>query len=141
MTVTTLEARRANYTPNAEVIEEWAKALESGEYERGSGYLARNGKYCCLGVLCELAAKAGVADRTDSGLSDGAKRYDGNSSTLPVSVMEWAGLDLPSPTLRYVDNYNGTSLTRESDCVYENDAQGRSFPEIAAMVRNTYLSS
>lgn len=32
----------------------WVKALCSGKYKQGKGYLKRKGRYCCLGVLGEL---------------------------------------------------------------------------------------
>lgn len=42
-------------------FELWIKALESGEYKQGKGYLQQsNGKFCCLGVACDLANKTGV---------------------------------------------------------------------------------
>lgn len=44
----------------------WVKALRSGEYKQGYGYLhyKRGGKdkFCCLGVLCDLAVKNGVIE-------------------------------------------------------------------------------
>lgn len=33
----------------------WIKALLSGRYEQGKGSLVRDGRYCCLGVLCKVA--------------------------------------------------------------------------------------
>lgn len=34
---------------------EWIEALRSGKYEQGFGALqTRSGKFCCLGVVCEL---------------------------------------------------------------------------------------
>lgn len=33
---------------------DWVKALRSGNYEQGQEYLCRDGKFCCLGVLCEI---------------------------------------------------------------------------------------
>ena len=38
-----------------EFAEKWLKALESGKYEQGKGFLAVGGKFCCLGVAEELA--------------------------------------------------------------------------------------
>lgn len=35
----------------------WIAALKGGDYEQGQGYLNRNGKYCCLGVLCDISGK------------------------------------------------------------------------------------
>jgi hypothetical protein len=33
----------------------WVAALRSGKYEQGREYLQADGKFCCLGVLCEVA--------------------------------------------------------------------------------------
>lgn len=33
----------------------WVEALLSGEYEQGAGCLEDEGKYCCLGVLCDVS--------------------------------------------------------------------------------------
>jgi hypothetical protein len=33
---------------------QWVKALRSGEYLQGKRYLKREGKHCCLGVLCDV---------------------------------------------------------------------------------------
>lgn len=33
----------------------WLAALRSGDYEQGTGRLAEDGKFCCLGVACEVA--------------------------------------------------------------------------------------
>lgn len=39
---------------NKELLLKWVEALESGKYEKGTGYLRRMDKYCCLGVFCDL---------------------------------------------------------------------------------------
>jgi hypothetical protein len=36
------------------IKKKWVAALRSGEYKQGRRYLKRDGKYCCLGVLCEI---------------------------------------------------------------------------------------
>lgn len=33
----------------------WVKSLLSGEYQQGRQEFLSNNKYCCLGVLCEIA--------------------------------------------------------------------------------------
>jgi hypothetical protein len=38
---------------NKDMNEKWIKALRSGEYEQGKGYLLWEGKWCCLGVLAD----------------------------------------------------------------------------------------
>lgn len=32
----------------------WVEALRSDKYKQGTGYLEREGRHCCLGVLCEI---------------------------------------------------------------------------------------
>lgn len=38
----------------AKYKKKWLKALRSGKYEQGEGVLLYHGKYCCLGVLCDV---------------------------------------------------------------------------------------
>ena len=33
----------------------WVKALRSGKYQQGKEVLFSEGRYCCLGVLCEIS--------------------------------------------------------------------------------------
>lgn len=77
---------------NPEVKAEWVKALRSGEYKQGKNAL-RNDKdeHCCLGVLCELAVKAGAIPPA---VLDGDRyKYAGREATfLPSSVEQWAGI-------------------------------------------------
>ena len=37
------------------IVEKWVPALRSGDYVQGVDRLKENGKYCCLGVACDLA--------------------------------------------------------------------------------------
>ena len=38
-----------------ELKAKWVKALRSGKYEQGRTHLHRDGHYCCLGVLLDVA--------------------------------------------------------------------------------------
>lgn len=40
---------------NADLKTRWVEALRSCKYPQGPGALCRDGSYCCLGVLCEIA--------------------------------------------------------------------------------------
>lgn len=77
---------------NAEVKQKWVAALRSGEFNQVCETLrddADDGTspcFCCLGVLCELAARDGVI-KPWNGL------YDGAVAELPESVRTWAELD------------------------------------------------
>ena len=60
----------------------WVRALRSSKYKQGRGQLKTDdGKYCCLGVLCELAVKAGVISA-----------YDPEDAAPAPAVCNWVGL-------------------------------------------------
>lgn len=40
---------------DAQLKQKWVEALRSGKYEQGRGQLFDDGKYCCLGVFCQVA--------------------------------------------------------------------------------------
>lgn len=119
------------------IRDQWADALESGEYPQGNGALGRKGKdditkYCCLGVLCELAVKAGVIQSfqglggDDSAISYGTSTY--RTASLPSrEVMRWAGLDANNPMVDYDDDHQSLAEL--------NDSGTLDFPEIAKLVR------
>ena len=92
------------------IVKKWAQALRSGNYEQGERTLhskdARTGKekWCCLGVLCDLAVKEGVIPAPTT-FQVGEIRYNyrnkgkgflpgclPTSSLLPTDVLRWAGL-------------------------------------------------
>lgn len=105
------------------IQQKWVDALRSGEYKQGAGRLrySDDNSFCCLGVLCELAAQAGVIGPYDP--LEG--RYDGASATLPPSVMGWAGLE--DNRGRYVGQDNSKELSQEND-------GGKTFAEIADII-------
>lgn len=95
---------------NQEIKAQWIAALRSGDYKQGWKCLARKTdkgtEYCCLGVLCDLAVKAGViqAGTLPNNLPAGAAGHTEyefgtlkNSMTLPEEVSDWAGLESSNP--------------------------------------------
>jgi len=40
---------------NRKIKKQWIEALLSGEYKQTKSSLYNRGRYCCLGVLCEIA--------------------------------------------------------------------------------------
>jgi hypothetical protein len=87
-----------------DIKKRWIKALHSGDYQQGKSALRAGDKYCCLGVLCDLAVKDGVippAVATPSGTFEYFEGTDdelpGHSAGLPLVVQEWAGLDHSLP--------------------------------------------
>lgn len=125
----------------------WTEALRSGKYEQGSGVLkTRQGSYCCLGVLCELAVEAGVIAPAKEEIQDAINlgwRYETESGVLPTAVMEWAGLPDSEGTYEfsdeemsehYVGNWKDVGYYRKTSLVNANDSHGKSFPQIADLI-------
>jgi hypothetical protein len=120
-------------TMRTDVRDRWAAALESGDYAQGRGCLTSltvvdgdpTPRYCCLGVLCELAAADGVVIVD---VNNGNRRYGATLSRnyLPPEVVRWAGLDGVDPT---VDLENG-----ETRLSFLNDTN-TPFSVIATLVR------
>lgn len=81
----------------------WVTGLLSGLYPQGIGSLhvlpsettSKEG-FCCLGVLCEVAIRAGVELKRESGnmgdLVADHVFYNGYGQYLPPEVAKWAGL-------------------------------------------------
>lgn len=108
-----------------EIAEKWATKLSSGEISQGKGSLGLpDGRRCCLGVLCDMAAEAGVIEKPIATTDGEVLLYDDSYSVLPDSVMDWAGMRMASGV------YNGKreALTADND-------SGMSFVEIAKIIR------
>lgn len=96
----------------------WLAALRSGEYQQGKQYLCREGRYCCLGVGCEVL---GVPKTP----YEDCVAFNGSISTAPnmfrdlVGLRDFMGVATSGCTL--------TSL---------NDVDGKSFSEIADIIES-----
>ncbi len=86
---------------NKEIKEKWIAALRSNEYKQGHNRLRRFGEeYCCLGVLCDLAVKEGIAKWSDGDDEDSIRiesldRLEKSTANLINSVKDWAGFSHP----------------------------------------------
>lgn len=100
-----------------EVAKKWVAALRSGKYKQGREFLRdRDDRYCCLGVLCEIAVSDGVI--SPAGLDGECYSYAAFESFLPIKVSEWAGV-------------NNASM-----CVLWNDKHNKTFAEIADLIES-----
>lgn len=82
---------------NQRIKKLWIKALRSGKYKQGEGYLKstdRIKRFCCLGVLCEVY-------RETEGKGRWRGHYFGSQRTnvLPTTVRKWAAIDKDDPEL------------------------------------------
>jgi hypothetical protein len=126
---------------NPEVRAMWIAALVSGAYKKTVGRLHRllggkkgQDRWCCLGVLCDLAIKAGVNVPITSNKEREerwGREFDGKVDYLPDSVMAWAGLSKCNPMVY------GDVLSIHNDGGAGHPG-GRSLRTIAAMIGGTY---
>lgn len=130
---------------NQEVKAEWTKALRSGDYSQTTGRLRRatgdgKGGFCCLGVLCDLAVKAGVTTlREVVPFEDDDDlvfyHYGSNEETavLPPEVRDWAGLSGENPYLDGGPQPDEDEYVRHDTLASTNDG-GATFSEIADII-------
>lgn len=129
---------------NEEIKRDWLAEIRSGKYQQGRGVLHNREEdtYCCLGVLCELAVKQGVAVKEGWNAYTGALisayskpgAIEHSTAILPEVVMEWAGLDSQNPDL--VGSFglvNEDEREGTSSLGYLND-HGKNFEEIADII-------
>lgn len=130
---------------NVEVMQKWVAALRSGEYKQTDSVLSQKGRYCCLGVLCELAVKDGVIPPATT--SDGLAHYGELSAYVlpPHEVREWAGVEGNWTVATDRVELSAEALDLWDDeripLSYLNDSIGMSFEEIADHIEKEYVSA
>ena len=126
---------------------QWVAALRSGKYQQTKGRLAvvEDGKpvaFCCLGVLCDLAVKAGAV-KADYSAPEAV--YDDNYLSLPLKVSTWAGLGGASnpyvPFASVTEERSMLAALNDGTRVWDEEAQNNiqairphSFAEIADII-------
>lgn len=117
---------------NPEVKAEWIERLRAGNLKQGVGRLrTEEDKYCCLGVLSEIAVEKGVIPppklrhNSDGGMvyyygqrycGSVTSEYEGSSGALVLAVQEWSGIktragDLPVRWVESLATLNDDGLT------------------------------
>lgn len=148
---------------NPDVKEKWLNLLRSEEYEQGNGQLGYDppdgtpARRCCLGVLCEVAVREGVIEKTvirgdviygvnlatgssdDTAGSVPSENWESAKFYLPKAVREWAGLDHYSPTIPRPDDVDEGLATDHTAAqvnlaTLNDTVRGYGFPEIADQV-------
>ena len=104
----------------------WVKALRAGKYQQGVGFLNKDNKFCCLGVLCEVMK---VPKTIDGYCGEPLIAYgvDREITTCPMETMELVGLR--------------NSLSRYSTdmLIHLNDVKKLTFNEIADIIESEPL--
>lgn len=123
---------------HSRIISTWLKALRGQlptKYKKVTGSLCKVTStrkvkgHCCLGVLCDLAAKAGIIDMPDfDGDCCYDVWYDGSSSELSDTVLHWAGLN------GFLGEFINSKGTETSLAEYNDN--GKSFKQIADIIES-----
>lgn len=116
---------------NEAIKARWVEALRSGKFEQGRFKLSADGKFCCLGVLCELAVEDGVIEKEETVPIGGSADqriavYAGFDTALPWQVVKWAGLSRRDALVR--DKGEPMTLAQA------NDHRDKTFDDIATLI-------
>jgi len=108
------------------------EALRSGRFVQGTGALERDGRNCCLGVLCRVAMENGLdiqaAEKPDGDMAFGER---GDTAYLPPEVYTWYGLDVHNMLL-------STDGNPQESATYLNDTWRWTFEMIADAMERTW---
>jgi len=127
---------------NEDIKRRWVEALRSGQYRQTREQLVDHNntlgpRYCCLGVLCEIAVADGVVryDERDNTYVSEENPSDYNDTALPWAVARWAGLPLedeygnfPSEVPVWIEGAQTICLTTL------NDGRDYNFDQIADVI-------
>ncbi len=110
------------------IMKKWVKALRSGDYGQGRARLVtieHNGseRFCCLGVLCNIATEAGYGEWNGTRFQD-ENGYNCGGVLTP-GVISWAGL-------------TGIHTAIKNPLILLNDRDRKSFAEIADYIEENY---
>jgi hypothetical protein len=124
---------------NIENMTKLVEALESGEYTQAQQMLRVGKRYCCLGVACDLAGKAGLGEWKSVYGDWRFEHIDGSKSTkvLPTGVRQWLGVQHSQLELSDWTADLDWDKSRLSGSTL-NDG-GSTFAQIAAKIREVYL--
>ena len=105
------------------ITKKWIKALRSGKYQQGNGYLCKDDKYCCLGILIAVHFGEDVFLPAKGHGIENVKAFDGKISYLPSDFSDQIGLD----------------YSTEESLIHMNDLDKKTFNEIADYIENNLL--
>jgi hypothetical protein len=131
-----------------EIAKKWIKALRSGKYKRGEGFLKHfNSKnqprHCCLGVLCELYnesmkknhKKTLTVKTSNSGFcpENGYVIFGDRDGSLPPAVKKWAGIKDSTGEFTYIVKDQYGEYKDHKNLSILNDT-GKTFKTIANII-------
>ena len=115
-----------------EIKARFVEALRSRKYAQGKYNLRHQDKFCCLGVLGDLAVQDGLASWSEDQLIVNGSCY---GALFPEQLLAWAcesNVTMPNGETTFPlpdsEEDSGACL------VYANDDLGQTFPEIACLI-------
>lgn len=110
---------------DAKIKEKWVSALRSGEYTQGRNRLRDNNSFCCLGVLCDLAAEENVGTWNELDQFCIDDKYFTSAVLFPPEAVtqNWAGFsnsDMELVSYLAENNDQGFSFTTIAEYIEEN---------------------
>jgi hypothetical protein len=108
-----------------EIAEDWAAALRSGKYKQGKGWLRKDDRFCCLGVLCDIT----VGKWSPSGGMPGTYSCLGSDTFLPCKLQVECEIDSDLVIELTWANDSGKSFNGIADMITEyNSMHGKGHP-------------
>lgn len=132
-------------TVNKENMRLVVAALRSGKYLQGRGMLKQTTAYdtvlgyCCMGVMCEVAAEHGVEiDVKIISVTDSTRKvsFDGSTAFLRSNVIEWLGVGDNGELDQ--DLTIGMDGNETVSAAFANDELRWDFPQIAESMEKYY---
>lgn len=121
---------------NPDIKKRWLEALRSGEYEQGREALCSDGKYCCLGVLSDLAVEDGIAKWQAPQNYSYSNDYSiaGESAFLTDSIALWAGLSSVEPSVIFEGQEKCLHELNDGDFATNCKREPLNFNELADLI-------
>lgn len=118
----------------------WIERLERNDLAQGSTRLRAGDNYCCLGVACEVMGwpwNRYGAEAFEARMPGTATRYSADDDDeYEIEVDDYAeGAELTAQAAARL----GLTKREHDRCIALNDDEGRTFPEIAAWLRENVL--
>lgn len=140
-----------------EIKKKWVEKLRDGSYKQGQKKLCtvekgKDTKYCCLGVLTDLAVKEGVImwngylEKDENSVCRYVQdiKYGATSGVIPRKVVYWSGLKDENPLLFPKEispvldkagiKFDSPKMKRDTISLAELNDEGLSFEGIAAVI-------
>jgi hypothetical protein len=121
----------------AEIVEAWVEALRSGEYEQGKSFLNASGRFCPLGILCDLRAKSGTGYWIEGDVASGddiAFAFEPDEQLRAGTYEEQATEFPPDSVLLWAE----IASSFAQDLAHLNDVTGWDFEAIADVIEKKH---